>query len=493
MSTDIAGSSEEKRVLKYAPGRKYDDLYYNNQNSKVQLIEAVATFGKYQINLPGANYNTTTPITFPNLNFIGKTYINFRIRKPTTFASNSYVLTNGWGLALINSVEMLIGNSNIGSQRIDRTSMYHSMVASAQVAEGLKYNFDTAGDHIAGFNFVNDAQANYITINQECDAVGAQFLSCNVILDLPFSNYCGAEGDKLYFDTSLLTAPITLNITLNGPNTIWGTNVPVFGSSDFTATLFYRQVELTNRNQSLRATLFSAPGAAVSYPSLYRQSFVQRFTPGIVGDLTSGAFSSPQFDLTSFLNSDLLGMSISLHLLNDVNPTITAGGDTYANPWHSLPFFAPFLTFGGEPIYKAPGYSWRLCNQESCISAVYYDNAVDSAVSNCIDQYTTGPTPISVAGPLTMASRDYVLFIDFSRLRAFCNNSGELNFPNTIRLPKQVLQLTMNMPPYETLLNGNSAFMHRKIAGQPCLLNAVYYYPQVTEVNSTGSVNIFYN
>ncbi len=81
MSTDIAGSSEEKRVLKYAPGRKYDSLYYNNQNSKVELIENVCTFGKYLVNLPGAIFNSTTTITFPNLNFIGKTYLQFLVSK----------------------------------------------------------------------------------------------------------------------------------------------------------------------------------------------------------------------------------------------------------------------------------------------------------------------------------------------------------------------------------------------------------------------------
>jgi hypothetical protein len=461
MCADYTGSVESKRVLKSMPGHKYDSLYYNSENSKVEIVENVATFGKYKINLSSPTYGGTSSITFPNMNFLGKTYLHVEIPVPATFV-NHITLCGGFALALINNIEILIGNANISSQRLDRISMFHSLVASKQTADDLKFDIDAAGNLVAT-DFAPSTASTGRIINGKYVA--------DVVIDLPWSNYCQAGSDKLYFDTSILTAPVTLNISFNQANAIWGTtyDAPV---SPFSASLFYRQLELTDRNDSLRNKLFSSPSGVISYPSLYRQSFQQKFVAVTDPDLNT-------FDLTSFLNSDLFAISISVHLEQDWLPTVgsQATNPTPANPWNSLPIHDVNLKFGGDPIYIAPGYVNELCNQESNISAVYLPNTL---------VYNNAGTFV------VSATKNFVTFINMTRINPYCYNDGVMGFPNTIKLPKQVLQLSFGMPAVQESFSGTTRNT-RVLTGASCLLNCTYYYPQVTEVNSTGSVNIFYN
>lgn len=472
---DYAGSVDSKRVLESMPGRRYDDLYYNPENSKVQLIENVSTFGKYKVNLSSAFYGGTSSVTFPNLNFIGKCYLHFEIPVPNFEDPNMTRITlcNGWALSLINNVELLIGNANISSQRIDKISMYHSLVASKQTADDLKFDLNAAGE-CATKSFPADPLQR-----SSANIIDGKYVA-DVILDLPWSNYCSGMSDKLYFDTSLLTAPITLNITLNGANSIWGTTY-VPPNDRFTAQLLYRQLELTDRNESLRNKLFSSPKGVISYPSLYRQSFYKQFNANTGVNLNT-------FDLTSFLNSDLFAISLSVHFEQDWNPTVGTATEitaTPANPWNTLPIYNIELKFGGDPIYIAPGYSNQLCNQESNVSAVYLDNCI---VYNPLVGDTPGPPGTIAIG----TTRNYVTFINMTRLNPYCAD-GSFGFPNTIKLPKQVLQLQFQMPEVQQSYNGTNLRQTRAINGKSCILHAIYYYPMITEINATGSVNIFYN
>jgi hypothetical protein len=294
--------------------------------------------------------------------------------------------------------------------------------------------------------------------------------TADIILDLPWSNYCQAENDKLYFDTSLLTSPITINITFGPYTSIWGqTYVPP--STQFSAKVFYRQIELTNRNQSLRNTLYSQPESVISYPSVYRQVFPTNFVVPASED------TPIMINLMSFLGADLLSMTFSAHLDTDLNTSSgTAGAPV--NPWSCLDIYDVSLMFGGDVIYNAPGYSWRLIQQESNVSSVYLTNTYANQSGG------TGP---NVAG----AKFSHVLQIDMSRLRQMCNS---YKFFNTIRLPKQVLQLAFKLKPGIYWTAGNATPYSKTLApGAACTLFSTYYYPQVTEVNSTGSVNIFYN
>lgn len=464
---DIAGSVESKRTLKSMPGERYDSLYYNKKSSAVELIENTATLGKFQVKLSNSTYGGTSPVTFPNLNYIGKCYLHIEIPVPNWTPTSQAVLCKGWGLALLNRIDLLIGNANISSQFLDRICMFHSLCSAKQTEDDLDFDLLMGG------------MAAFTTGQNQFEVINGKY-TADIILDMPWSNYCQQDESKLYFDTSLLTAPITLNISFNQPNSIWGdTYDPIAANQQPTATLFYRQLELTNRNQSLRNSLFSAPGSVISYPSNFRQSFTVPFS---VADQSVPMGPGSYYDvgplnLMSFLNADLLGMTLSVHLQNELFPP-TAGAPTGlhpAQPWNCLPIIDIQILFGGEPVYVAPGFSHRLISQEPTISNV--------CLNNTIIDTTAAPSFTQKVGSL----RSYITFIDMSRLRAFCNTS---TFFNTIKLPQQVLQISFKLATQYATTQADGIV--KNITG-PLVLHACYFYPQVLEVNSTGSVNIFYN
>lgn len=466
---DIAGSVDSKRTLKSMPGERYDSLYYNKKSSAVELIENTATLGKYKQTLSNSNYNGTSPITFPNLNYLGKCYLRLEVPVPDYALFPNAILTKGWGLALMNRIELLIGNANISSQPIDRICMFHSLCSAKQTAEDLDFDLIQAG------SYASKQDQNTLEI------IDGRY-QATIILDLPWSNYCQNMADKLYFDTSLLTAPITLNISLNGANSIWGdTYNPVLDSNKQPrATLFYRQLELTNRNQSLRNTLFSAPGSVISYPSNFRQSFTVPTTNALPVIVPPAFHDIGPLNLMSFLNADLLGMTLSFHMNNELFPNATTiPGTNVPQPWNALPIYDIVIQFGGETVYDAPGFTHRLISQEPTISSVFLQNTFPESTGIV----APGPgSPVINVGDM----RNYITFIDMSRLRSFCNSS---TFFNTIKLPQQVLQVYFKVPSQYFPIGAATA---TPISG-PCTLQACYYYPMVTEVNSTGSVNIFYN
>ena len=189
----------------------------------------------------------------------------------------------------------------------------------------------------------------------------------------------------------------------------------------------------------------------------------------------------------AFLNSDLLGMTLSLHMESELFPNVsssTVTGFNPAYPWNALPMYDIQILFGGEVVYKAPGYSSRLIGQEPTISSVYLNNTIVQ-----LNPALTNPATSVSRGNI----RSFITFIDMSRLRSFLNSS---TFFNTIKLPQQVLQISFSVPSYyaanQAAGSGTPDILPTPIFGNMSL-HACYYYPQVTEINSSGSVNIFYN
>lgn len=455
--SDLAGSVYTKRTLGSIPGNQYDSLYYNSESSRVEMIENVCTVGKYMVSLNAPSYGGSSNVTFPNINFLGPVILHFELPIPDFTANPKATLCQMWGLALINSVELLIGNSNIGSQRIDRTAMFHSFYSSVQTADELLYDMNAGGYFI---NSTVKAQSG------DSIAVGGVYCA-DIILDLPWSNYCQGHDGKLYFDTSMLTSPITLQITLNNANSIWGgTYTPP--SNNFTAQLFYRQIELTNRAQSLRNTLFATKESVISYPSVYRQSYLTQFT------IPPDEFTQVSLNLQSFLNADLLTICLSAHLATDL---LNTGVNNPVNPFSPLEIYDIQLLFGGDTVYNAPKYSYKLINQESNVGAVYLTNTYSQYDGSAIR---------------TGTKQSHVLQINMSRLSQMCNQGQYSSFFNTIRLPKQVLQLNFKMKTTQYWSEG-STLRSLDISGAPATLLTTYFYPQITEINSSGSVNIFYN
>ena len=199
--------TDNKRVLRSMPGRKYDSLYYNRESSTVELVENSAALGKYKVNLASPQYSSTSSVTIPNSgNFVGKCFLHLEIPVP---AGANWAITRGWGMALLNNIELLYPNSNVSSIRIDRSAIWHSMYSECRTVDALDTYTRMAGE---AFNGVVADQ----------DQIEGKIMA-DLIIELPWSNYCSGKDSKLYFDTSLLTSPFTVNVTFNNYQSIFGT------------------------------------------------------------------------------------------------------------------------------------------------------------------------------------------------------------------------------------------------------------------------------
>ena len=444
--------TDNKRVLRSMPGRKYDSLYYNRESSSVELVENSAALGKYKVNLASPVYSATSSVTIPNSgNFVGKCFLHIEIPAPV---DGDWALTRGWGLALINNVELLYPNSNVSSIRIERSAIWHSLYSECQTVDSLDTYMRIAGEAYNG-----------VTVSQ--DKIEGK-LCADLIIELPWSNYCSGMDSKLYFDTSLLTSPFTVNITFNNYQSIFGTSYTPTSNS-FSASFFYRELDLSNKNASLRNTLFSSPGMSLSYPSVHRQSYVVNFTSP-----SAPAGNDPadyvEVNLQSFINADLLSLNLSTHLRSELLPT---GANLPVSPWNALPMYDVELTFGGEVIYSAPRWSYRLINQESNTGVVYAVNDV---------QYSPAGVPGDI---INGAVKSYVVQVDMSRLRQICRQNS---FSNTIRYNQQQIQLKFRLPS-SYLIDATEV----TISELPCSLLCTYMYPQVLELNSSSAMSIYYN
>jgi len=449
-------SNAQKRVLRSVVGRRYDNLYYNIDSSSVEIIENSACCGRYKVNLSSPSYGAMSTIQIPNTgSFVGKCYLHLEIPAP---ADGNWALTRAWGLALIQSVELLYPNSNIQSTKVDRTAIWHSLYSSCNDSVQLDNYMRLAGEAFNGEALVQDK-------------IEGKFIA-DIVLDLPFSNYASGKNSKKYFDTSLVMAPFQVNVAFNDFRSIWG-NTYVPPSNNFTAQFFYRQLDLSNTNDSLKNELFSTPGMSLTYPSLYRQSFPVNFVAPAAPALATDPATVVELNLQSFINADVLSIDLSCHLRSEITPTVA---NSPVSPWNALPIYDLEFKFGGSVIYSVPRWAYRLVNQEGNSGGLY--------LPNDIQNNPTGVAGATINGPV----KNYIIQIDMSRLRAGLDTS---DFPNTIRFTSQTLQISFRVPSNYVIPGTTNTVV--PIAGQSCVLLATYYYPQVTIINDSSAINVFYS
>lgn len=237
-----------------------------------------------------------------------------------------------------------------------------------------------------------------------------------VPLIFPWSLVC----DKLPLDSSLLTNNIVITIKFKPSSSI-------YGGSDARPTAFtsakitFRQGDLSNTNLSLRNTMMANPDLIYSYPFTHYQNFQ---SPPFAGARESDGLAACQVNLQGFINSDLVGIMFYVVRQSDVNPT-TSGNSP--SPFNTDPITNVRLFYNGIPLYMSDGELYKLVNTIGHQSASYWQNSVIRAGS--VAPFNSDPVD------------SYLVFIDFSRLRAACFAS---HFPNCMRVSNQTLQLNFN-------------------------------------------------
>jgi hypothetical protein len=395
-----------KRVELSSPGIKLQDQYYSVLNSQVELAECTYNLGRYTVSLSQLNMGSSSQILIPNSSLLGKVFLHLEL-PPLVF---NQTLTSNFGYKVVESISYIWGSSNVSQIIYSGATMWSSIAAQADTSEKLSELAKLAGT--AQFS------------------VTGEIPTADILLELPCSNACGLSQKKPY-DTSMINSPIVLTITFKQSNTIYGgTAVP---PAAFTrATIVARQGDFTNKDQSLSMVLRKDPSLMYTYPFIHHQTF----TPGnFTGSISSA--SPVTINLTGIINADLV--SLSFYCVQTSNLISSAGSSP--NPFLTDSITNPVLSFNGLVMYSSPGSLWKLVNMDSSPGASYWnDSIITSIPGGGLAPYQA--TPVN----------SYILFIDFSRIRAQCFTD---KMANVWRLGNNTLSLSFNT----TTTNQYSAFL----------------------------------
>lgn len=413
-----------KRTALSNPGTKMDDIYYSQINSTVEMSECTYNMGRFTTSLSQLTFGSTSQVIIPNSSLVNGVYIF--LEAPPVIVNQTLPL--GWGYAMIQSVSYLFGSSNVSQIDLRQHTLFQTIMLECESAEKRSELLHLGGEQITAPTTYNPQAI--------------------VFIPLPFSSVCGLRS-KLPFDTSILDNPIILQISLSRADQVYGGS-GVFPTALLRATCLLRQGDLSNKDQSLRPILQNNPALMYAYPFIHRQLF----TPSI---FTGSTDPSAPITLTmqSFINADLVGITLGVVL---TNKTSNIGGATCPNPFAYDRISNILLTFNGLVMFSSPGEMYRLTNVLSIPGSGSFHQSVitDSAVA------PFASTPYDA----------YVIFIDFSRIRAACFDG---HYQNVWRIGNNTLVLQFNT----------------QSTGQYNLF-ATYHYNGVAEIQN-GQTRIYFD
>lgn len=414
-----------KRALLANPGTKMDDIYYSALNTTVELSEATYNSGRLSISLGQLQFGSQSQVVIPNSSLLQAVYLHLEL--PDIAATNQ-TICRGWGYAAIDSISYLFGSSNVSQVSVNGQSHFQTIMMQCETAEKRSEMFRLGG--------------------HEYIASSGGTITADVQLALPFSTAAGLYS-KLPFDTNLLSNPITINIKFKSASAIYGGSNTAIPSAFLHATIYVRQGDLTNKDQSLKFELMRQPDLMYAYPFIHHQPYTpSKFT----GKITSG--DPVSLPLLSFINADLL--SISIGVVRDSRYAPTSNSSPSQLAYDDISNIQ--LLFNGLVMYDAPGKLWKLLNINSEIGASYFHNSV----------IRPGATSPFNSDPVD----SYILVIDFSRIRCL---TYEGRYQNVWRIGNNTLTLNFNTETTELYT-----------------LFATYHYNGVAEVQN-GETRIFFD
>lgn len=381
-------------------GTKLNDLYEQEVNTTASLVECSFNWAN-AISLASNGFGSTSSIQVPIDQFVGSVVLHLRLPAPTA----NQTLPRGWGYAFLNFISYSLGASSTTQVVLQGRSILQTVLAQCATAERRSEVFRCAGEEQLGVPVVPSGQ-------------DAAKMDAYVILPLPFSSGCGAE--KLPFDTTLLSQPITVQIAFNQASQVYGGSDAKPASFEI-AEVILRQGKLTNQSASLRQVLVARPDLDYRMSFTHTQAFVSAPFQGVRAS-DNGVC---QVTLNQFPNADLLGISFWVVKESD---DIPVGGNS-SNFCNTDVLSNVLVTFNGSVLFRLNGQqAYRLTNLlDAEMGASQWQGSVISA---------------GAVAPFISAPKDmYMVHLDFSRARAACMPN---HLPNTLRIPSQNLQVTFN-------------------------------------------------
>lgn len=407
-----------------APGKLKNELYYDVDSTTIQEVEVTGVTGRFSQSLTSLNYGSVSQITIPSANFLSTTFLHMELEPLLVNQS----VCGGWGYSIIRNVNFNWSGANISSLSLSGESMRQIAILESNRTK---------------------AEARVGRIGGEPIAVGpsTKNLTSTLCLALPWSNMDYTEnGKKKPYDTSLLNGPITISIELYPASRIFG-GTAVLPTSLRRAEVFTREYVLQDRGNSIRGQLMANPDLVYNYPFVHKQS------PSIIYNLKS--LESNTVDLTSFLNSDLLGISFAVKNKRDLQINGFAAGSP-ANSNVSVQCTDIELSYNGQSVYKCPGRSAELIN-------MLYSDDQCGVVS---DAYITMGTPF-----VSLPIQSYVYLIPFGSDK---NMSFRQMYDNTARYPSESMQLTLTPQNH----------IGTDLTQYDCILELTYYFSAAGSVKN---------
>lgn len=416
-----------KRTALSNAGIKMDDLYYSAMNSMVELSECTFNLGRYTSSLSQLSFGGTSQISIPNSSFYSGVYITFRL-PPVV---DNQTLPRGWGYAFLKSVSYLFGSSNISQIDLPQHVIFQTLMMECETSERRSSLLSIGGEEILTPTTNNPV--------------------ATIFIPLPFSSICGIAAKKP-FDSSIIDNPVTLQISLARADEVYGGS-GVRPTGFLSAQLLLRMGDLSNKDQSLRNVLMKDPALMYSYPFIHRQQ------AGNLGNIIQGSTdpnNRVSISLISIINADLVGISFGLVPLTKLS---NIAGNTCPNPFAYDDLSNITLEFNGLIMYNSPNNLYKLANLALTKGgAGFYSNSVISDGS---------------LSPFTSNAQDnYVVFIDFSRIRTACFDG---TYSNVWRIGNNALTLSFNTS-----------------TTQQYRIFATYHYNGVLEVQN-GQTRIYFD
>jgi hypothetical protein len=399
MSEETLRSDEKylsgKRAQLASPGIKLTDCYYTAINSQVDSAEVTYNLGRYNVSLSQLAFGGTSQLIIPNGSLLSNCYLHLVL--PPILPNQT--LSKGWSWSIISQLNFLIGSSNAPQVYLSGASMWTAILAQCETSEKANEYFLQGGNE-----YTNPTTGN---------------VEGNILLELPFSNACGAKGKKP-IDTQMLNNPVTISITFNQANTIYGGTAPM-PAGFVVGNLISLQGNFANPDQSLNFPLRANPSLMLSYPWIYKQSFTP---PPFTG---STSLSAPvTLNLQSFINADL----VSLYFYVVQNSYLYSTNGSTPSPFLCDPITNINLTYNGLVLYYAPGNLYQLVNCRTQEGAAKFSNSLITSVPG-----------LGVAPYISTPYECYMVQINFSKLRADCIGDHMMN---TLRVGNNSLNISFN-------------------------------------------------
>ncbi len=402
-----------KRSILSNPGTKIDNtLYYSALNTTVQVSEITWTSGRFSQSLQSLNFGSTSTITIPNGSFLQNVMLHLEL--PPLPANIS--IGRGWGFQCINSINFLLGSSNVPQISLSGQSLFQIIMAQCETTSKRNEVLALAGQELLTSTFP-DIQPP-ITVNSAAD----------LVIPLPFSGMAGKDH-QLPFDTSLLQNPITIQINFN-PGSTWIRGAAASGITAFAgASAQCRLGDMLNRDQGLKRIMQQDSDLILGYPFMHYQAFQQGFTGVPLNPLVAGFNSTfVTINMLGFINADLCGIIFGCVKNSDLSNNV----NNPVNPLFYEELSNVQVLFNGLVMHATPKQQHKLTNMMSRDDASYVANS-----------YINNPTSNGIGPYMSAGTNTYPIYITFSQKQTLAFN---MEYENVWRVPNNTITLQFNTP-----------------------------------------------